>query len=117
MINITGVIGTSYLGVARNVRFCTQIDTFEVVDAGASTPFTIAFKMNRCLMTLMVTIWWSGSIQRIPIKLLSLFRKRGMREAPNRIIDKAMRNMITSFRYKADHKFAGLMCRWFKVTA
>ncbi|KAH0911702.1 hypothetical protein HID58_035023, partial [Brassica napus] len=102
LIDITGVIGTSYLGVARNVRFCTQIETFEVVDAGASTPFTIAFKMNRCLMTLLVTIWWSGSIQRIPIKL---------------IIDKAMRNMITSFRYKADHKFAGLMCRWFKVTA
>lgn len=58
------------------MQFCTQIETFEVVDAGTSTPFTIAFKMNRCLMTLLVTIWWSGSIQRIPIKLV--FHRQGL---------------------------------------
>ncbi|KAF2595366.1 hypothetical protein F2Q70_00044025 [Brassica cretica] len=34
-----------------------------------------------------------------------------------RIIDKAMRNRITSLRYKTDHKLTGLMCRWFEISA
>ena len=33
-----------------------------------------------------------------------------------RIIDKAIRNRITSLRYRADHKFAGLMQGWFVVS-
>ncbi|XP_013689368.1 uncharacterized protein LOC106393182 [Brassica napus] len=32
-----------------------------------------------------------------------------------RIIDKAIRNRISSLRYKPDHKLAGLMQRWFEV--
>ena len=34
-----------------------------------------------------------------------------------RIIDKTVRNRITSLRYKAGHKLEGLMRRWFEVTA
>jgi len=34
-----------------------------------------------------------------------------------RVIDKAMRNRISSLRYRADHKFTGLMRRWFEVSA
>lgn len=33
-----------------------------------------------------------------------------------RMIDKAVRNRITSLRYKHDHRLAGLMGRWFEVT-
>ncbi|XP_013624341.1 PREDICTED: uncharacterized protein LOC106330421 [Brassica oleracea var. oleracea] len=32
-----------------------------------------------------------------------------------RIVDKAVRNRITSLRYKSEHKLAGLMQRWFAV--
>ncbi|KAG2283187.1 hypothetical protein Bca52824_054407 [Brassica carinata] len=34
-----------------------------------------------------------------------------------RIIDKSIRNMITSLRYRAGHKLAGILQRWFEVTA
>ena len=33
-----------------------------------------------------------------------------------RTIDKAIRNRISSLRYKYDHKLAGLMQRWFEVS-
>ncbi|XP_048623628.1 uncharacterized protein LOC125601237 [Brassica napus] len=33
-----------------------------------------------------------------------------------RIVDKAVKNRITSLRYKSEHKLAGLMQRWFAVT-
>lgn len=33
-----------------------------------------------------------------------------------RLIDKAIRNRITSLRYKAGYKLEGIMCRWFEVT-
>lgn len=33
-----------------------------------------------------------------------------------RAIDKEVRNRISSLRYKADHKLAGLMQRWFEVS-
>ncbi|CDY70984.1 BnaCnng70710D [Brassica napus] len=32
-----------------------------------------------------------------------------------RLIDKALRNRISSLRYKGDHKLAGIMQRWFEV--
>ena len=33
-----------------------------------------------------------------------------------RVIDKAIRNRIVSLRYKFDHKYGGLLQRWFEIT-
>lgn len=37
-------------------------------------------------------------------------------EQMQRLIDKAVRNRICSLMYKPDHKFVGLLRRWFQVT-
>lgn len=34
-----------------------------------------------------------------------------------RLIDKAVRNRITSLKYKHDHKYGGLLQRWFLITS
>ncbi|XP_018460071.1 uncharacterized protein LOC108831013 [Raphanus sativus] len=71
-----------------------------------------------------------GSIDKILIKMVfqtciyymwkdrnERRHQRGFRTVDQavRVIDKAIRNGISSLRYKADHKLAGLMQRWFEV--
>lgn len=39
-----------------------------------------------------------------------------LQDQKRRLIDKAMRNRISSLKYGSDHKLGGLMQRWFQIT-
>nr|VDD35760.1 unnamed protein product [Brassica oleracea] len=84
LIDITGAVGTQYLGIPCNARVC------EVV-----------------------------SHEQWNVRETKEDNRTGFRSVDQliRTIDKAIRNRITSLRYKAGHELAGLMQRWFMATS
>ncbi|CAA7031696.1 unnamed protein product [Microthlaspi erraticum] len=63
-----------------------------------------------CLLfqTLIYYLWWERNARRHQTSWTSLHQL-------SRLVDKSMRNRISSLNYRWPHKFEGLLRRWFEI--
>ncbi|KAF3502737.1 hypothetical protein F2Q69_00044693 [Brassica cretica] len=111
------------LGYARKISFedIKMVDSGTLLSSNRITSARAKSKKNRLqnMDRILMKMVFQTCIYHIWKEINARRQQTGYRSVDQVVqaIDKAVRNRITSLRYKADHQYAGLMSRWFEVTA
>ena len=84
-----------------------QLDMLQLIQAGRFARLDQVL-VRLVFQTVVYHVWRERNARR---------HNRGIQgtEQMISIVNKTIKNRISSLKYKADHKLSGLMCRWFEV--